>query len=73
MKWWIDFVNGFNGAAGNIVACLILVLFLTPFLYQGNPKAWEALTFILGIIGGMVRGASQEITAKSNSEKNQDD
>jgi fluoride ion exporter CrcB/FEX len=58
MKWWVDFVHGFNSPAGNLVACLVLVLFLTPFLFQNNPKAWEALTFILGVIGGLVRGAT---------------
>lgn len=62
MKWWLDFVNGFNSPAGNVVACLILVLFLTPFLMQNNPKAWEALTFVLGVIGGLVRGASSTHT-----------
>jgi hypothetical protein len=56
MKWWIDFVQGFNSPAGNLVACLVMVLFLTPFLLQNNPKAWEALTFMLGVIGGLVRG-----------------
>lgn len=74
MKWWIDFVHGFNTPAGNLVACLILVLFLTPFLLQNNPKAWEALTFILGVIGGLVRGANTNPHSEPpNGPKQQDE
>lgn len=73
MKWWIDFVQGFNSPAGNLVACLILVVFLSPFLFQNNPKAWEALTFILGVIGGLVRGATMHNGEPPNTTKQQDE
>jgi hypothetical protein len=73
MKWWIDFVHGFNTPAGNLVACLVLVLFLTPFLIQNNPKAWEALTFILGVIGGLVRGANTNSEPPPPAPKQQDE
>lgn len=70
MAWWIDFVRAFNSPAGNLVACLILVLFLTPFLWQNNTKAWEALTFILGVIGGLVRGSTHPEANNANPATN---
>jgi len=54
---WTAIIDSLNSPGGGLLACLALVVLLMPFLFQNNQKAWEALTFILGVIGGLVRSS----------------
>lgn len=70
MRWWLDLTAGFTTIGGNLVLLFLLIVLLMPFLWQNNPKAWEALTFIMGVIAGLVRGVGQ---MNDSDEKRRED